>query len=378
MTSRRSNVLTFVDVATFYGMVAAVTEEEPGNWAWESLTTLGSLSLLHSRIRVLRPFSERHAPKGVLTDLQTYMTTRRRISRDHPPAASSTVTSLMNDRAGVRLVQNELSRLASDQEFNLWCTWHIHNEWPEHIERLGGLIDGRFLNEVAIVINAPTLELHKLNRAAKAHPKEFSHRPSVLAQKAYAADVLLRAIYYDELSRLEGHQITFHPVRRGILRTAGVEVGSAIAIPRPIGYLLQIVTHEARKQRKSGDKVHKWMSDVSVCRDYLKSVPVADDTAMSDDKAIDAATRVAVENRISPTFRAARKRIDKELRLLCHLIAWKVSPYVGHWLAHTDEVIHWLREVPIQSVVNYEERGHYKKLAREGPGRVLINVRNVR
>src|SRR5208282_3851086 len=137
-------------------------------------------------------------------------------------------------------LRRELNQLKENAECRPWREWHIQHEWPEHIQRLNGLIDPKHLNNVAVVLDVPPRDLEELNKQANAEPEEFSRKPSDFAEKAYTADVLIRGIYYDELARSTGHQIVHHRIRRGVF--SGLDSNpKEMPIPLPIGYLHRII-----------------------------------------------------------------------------------------------------------------------------------------
>lgn len=373
--SSRSDVLTHVDSATVYGMVIAVTEARPGRWAWVSLGDLGSLALLHRNIRIPAPPSELSRPGGLLSQLQTKLATKRRVRRQHKGQALSSVRSVINDSRGLSRVRRELVRVEKDPECLPWRTWHIEHEWPEHIRRIKGVIDPAHLDDVAVVLKQSARDLKQLNEHARADPEEFSRRPIALAERAYTADVLVRAIYYDELARLAGHQVVHHSVRRGLLPAAHRRVEVGIIIPRPVSHLLHVITAEARSERTPEAKVNAWVSYVSSCREYLASNPLPEDTDLTDEGAVDLAAKIAQLNQVSPSYKTARRRIDQELNIIAGLTAWVVTPFVGHLGAEAFAIAgRWLVDVPVEWGLDAEERWHYRRLAQRGPGRVLSAV----
>lgn len=381
MKTGSTNVLTYVDFTTLYGMVMALTEARPGQWAWVSLSDLGSLVLLHRGVRIPAPPTERNKPSGYLTDVLAKLATRRWFRGTHKKAAWSAVDSVISNSQAVERVKREVARLKNDPEYTRWLAWHIDHEWPEHIARIEGLIDPSHLDDVAITLGEPTSNLVQLNECARRDPKGFSHRPDDLALCAYTSDTLLRGIYYDELARLGRHQVVHHTVRRGILPAAPEIAETSMSIPREIAYLLQIITCEARKLRSPKDKVNAWISHLVSCRNYLRINSPDYDPEITDKNAIKRAAEIAHANRVSPSLAAARWRIEKELDVVASLVVLVLTPFLGHEAAELIALgSRWLSEVPVHYLESSEELWGYRRLAKKGPGRVLstVQVRGLR
>lgn len=175
----------------------------------------------------------------------------------------------------IAAVRTEVEELMADRtNFQNWIDWAAPNAWHAHSRRLGGLFDGTYLPYVAHILDISVGEaLHLHSRSTD--PKEISRLVAVRNQdfeqmtRAYVASSIIRGRYHDEVARLEGLQLTRHPLRGMVAKMRTGRAVAEIQVPLAATCLACIVIYGAVKQRRLEDRLRCWVDNVRRVRGLL-------------------------------------------------------------------------------------------------------------
>jgi hypothetical protein len=258
-------VITNIDMTSLYGLVQALTTEEPTGWARRSYYDVALTLLLDSGVRVPPPYEAKKNVLRIMIDpIQQAFGTGTRYRAADKERALLKAQSVARTRQ--RRIRQLIDQLSTFDDFRRWRHWHMENEWIEHIEHFNGLVEASNIPLLAEILRRPSEELREANEQAAKEPERTCSDPDELHHSMDTADVLVRGLYYDELARSSHRRVVLHPVRRAALE--GGMTGVEVPYEPVLFYLVAIVGNAAYEQR--GDqqtKVRAWTENICKCRE---------------------------------------------------------------------------------------------------------------
>ncbi len=172
-------MITNIDMTSLYGLVQALTTEEPTGWARRSYYDVALTLLLDSGVRVPPPYEAKKNVLRIMIDpiQQAFGTgTQYRIADKERALLKAQSVA----RARQRGIRQLIDRLFTFDDFRRWRQWHTENEWKEHIRHFNGLVEPSNIPLLAEILRRPSEKLREANEQAAKDPERTCSNPDEL------------------------------------------------------------------------------------------------------------------------------------------------------------------------------------------------------
>lgn len=271
---------SYLDGAAILGALEALDSRRPGHanqWAFRCVVEVTTALLVVPEI-ALSPIPELHrgatGPYGDV--LAEFAEVVEQVSADPEQRKQA----LGNTRRWA--IQNEdrlrgaLGDLHESPCYREWLEWLMRKQWPDHIQRHGGLFEQTFRAPIAAALGMSVPDLDRAGQHAVTSDgmAEVIARPdSEVGQivcDAFALSTLLRGRYYEGLCKKTGTHILHHPIREPILMRLPQRGTVALPYSNTAHYLSSIIVacayNESERHRPKA-----WASSVKVARARIRS-----------------------------------------------------------------------------------------------------------
>jgi hypothetical protein len=373
----------FIDSGTLFEMVPLFRRSSPSEvypWSWHSAIAVTSMFMGARSFGLAPSPSDRHAVAGpwghLIERLDGWIGTPLLPPEVHH--ASLIDAKRFASRYPERFAA-ALKVLDKDKSYSPWLDEEMQFGWHEYWRRSGGMFNRELIPQLSRILQASGFidataenlsELHSRNRAPEVI-RQYStgtgnRNDYRLTVSAYVASALIRARYHDSVARLLGRQVLHHALREPLFTwTNRAEIYGASNAET---YLAAIVVTSAFATRKLEDRIDWWVSNLQKVSQKVR-LPEQTTEAAAIDVAISAAKGFGLETRP----RLITSAVDGTLATIAAGAAvfmfrsWEASITAAH-LAHEAAKHAGVGRRVRQWMGGF--RGHLRKLASAGPGRI--------
>jgi hypothetical protein len=255
-------------------------------------------------------------------------------------------------------VRTAWEMLNSQPEFPIWSVVSRDLFWVDHVQMHDALFNTEFIPQIATLLGSSTEEIEKIRLRSrdKKIVRQWIKSSSAgseadIAQKAYAADVLLRGRYHEYAATKNGFHLCGHPMRKPV--EIPISSTSAEPVYTSEEYFVKMIIGSALLETTEDRRVKTWLENIVKARNQiidLKSVALPPAVLL-----IDAENRAAEAAKIcgiSASYGWLRRGLD-----------------VAH---HRDSSV---GDAAADLLMNTKRR--FKRLAEKAPGRIERKLKNI-
>lgn len=293
---------THIDGAVLLGALEALdcrSAEAASVWAYRSLVEVTSVLTLVPGV-TLSPIPELHAaasgPYGrILADLASLVDQRPAPERDRQISLKSTQRWARDRPDRLKLC---LAAVKSDESYDRWIDWISRNQWPDHVQRHGGLFEKAFAPQIAEVLDISKGDLQRVRSSSLTAAElarlvaKANEEKSQLVRDAFTVSTLLRGRYYDQLSRRTQRHVLHHSLRTPVLKSLPSSRMRSAAVTNT-AWFLSIILVAAAFSERGKNRPHAWAAGIQVARKGVASGVIDVAEKPTDEVAMRVAARTA-------------------------------------------------------------------------------------